>query len=878
VTDGATVWDGAARGARFARTKFRPGTLPGTLVARPALLDRLTAAAGKRLTSVIASAGSGKSVLLSNWVASRPSGFTAWLSCDEADANPVRFWAGFIEAPRALAPDFGGDAADLLSLENGVTADVTASIANDLAKLPTGFAVIVDDFHVAASAVARSMADLVERWPAETAQLVLASRIDPPVRLHKWRMTGELCELRDHDLYFSLTEARDLLDHFGVELTAADLDLLHERSEGWAAALQMAALALRAANDPVRVARSLDVRHHALAEYFVSEVLEQQPADIAQFMLDTSVLDHLTADAAEAVTGRSDAGAVLHHLDTENLFIVALDDERTTYRYHHLVRRVLHAELRARDRPRELVLQRRSAEWFASTGANRRATRHFLAAHELDQALDLMHEGVVADFMRDPALPPVPDLSTLDPSLVAAAPDRLLGLAADLMLSGDPRRGGEYLDLLARTQPLIAPDSALAIRLATARSVRHGLLGQAEQSVAEAQAARAINERSQVMDEWADGLPLILLRAYLWLENFPAVEHEAGLALATQSLPEPVKLVQVRGAQALAWFEFGDLTRANDAASAAEAEASRLEFSDHFFAVDHLRALAGLALERRDLDAAERLTERALTISERRRPAFEFLSLLDLAAIWATRGQVRDALTTVDAARQVLAGTGSELLARADELEAQLRLSLGDLRSPADLAQALPTTRRTLLQARVAIATDDHERARELLDTLAPAELTPREALVRQLLLTAAALGREDPVAANLLASALQAARREGFVNTVVTVAPQVTTYLVEQPQLGSSDEFMEQVITAALDVRAVHPDATGTAGRLVEPLTPAELRVLRLLPTSTYPQLAASLYISHNTVKTHLRSIFQKLGVNSRSQAIERAVDLRLL
>jgi LuxR family maltose regulon positive regulatory protein len=738
--------------------------------------------------------------------------------------------------------------------------------------------VIVDDFHVAAPAVARSMTDLVERWPAETAQLVLASRIDPPVRLHKWRMTGELCELRDHDLYFSRPEARDLLEHFGVELTAGDLDLLHERSEGWAAALQMAALALRGASDPIRVARSIDVRHHELAEYFVSEVLEQQPADIAQFMLDISVLDHLTADAAEALTGRTDAAFLLRHLDTENLFLVALDDERETYRYHHLVRRVLHAELRARDRTRELMLQRRSAEWFASTGATRRATRHFLAAHELDRALDLMHEGVVTDFLRDPALPPVPDLSTVDPSLVAAAPDRLLGLAADLMLSGDPRRGGEYLDLLMRTQPEIAPDSALAVRLATARSVRYGLMGQAEKTVAEAQAARAINERSHVMDEWASGLPLILLRAHLWLGDFPAVEREATIALATQSLPESVKLVQVRGAQALAWFEFGDLARATEAASAAEAEAVRLEFTDHFFSVDHLRALAGLALERRDLDAAERLTERALTISERRRPAFEFLSLLDLAAIWATRGQVRDALTTVDAARQVLAETGSELLARADELEAHLRLSLGDLRSPAELAKALPTTRRTLLQARVAIAADDHERARELLDALAPAELTPREALVRQLLLTASALGREDPVAANLLAAALQAARREGFVNTVVTVAPQVTTYLVEQPQLGSSDEFMEQVITAALDVRAVHPDATGTPGRLVEPLTPAELRVLRLLPTSTYPQLAASLYISHNTVKTHLRSIFQKLGVNSRSQAIERAVDLRLL
>src|SRR5262249_23155692 len=159
-------------------------------------------------------------------------------------------------------------------------------------------------------------------------------------------------------------------------------------------------------------------------------------------------------------------------------------------------------------------------------------------------------------------------------------------------------------------------------------------------------------------------------------------------------------------------------------------------------------------------------TERALTISERRRPAFEFLSLLDLAAIWATRGQVHDALTTVDAARQVLAGTGSGLRGRAGQLEAPLRVSPGGLRSPAELAQALPATRRTLLQAGLAIAADDHERARELLDALTAAELTPREALVRQLLLTAAALGREDPVAANLLASALQAARGAGFVNT----------------------------------------------------------------------------------------------------------------
>ena len=197
------------------------------------------------------------------------------------------------------------------------------------------------------------MTDLVERWPAETAQLVLASRIDPPVRLHRLRMAGELCELRDRDLYFSLAESRDLLANFGVEVAAADLALLHDRSEGWAAALQMAALSLRGTSDPARAARALDIRSHAIAEYFISEVLEQQPPEVAQFMLDTSVLGELTAAACTAVSGRQDAAALLRSIDSANLFLVALDDERTSFRYHHLVRQVLRAELRARDRDRE---------------------------------------------------------------------------------------------------------------------------------------------------------------------------------------------------------------------------------------------------------------------------------------------------------------------------------------------------------------------------------------------------------------------------------------------------------------------------------------------------------------------------------------------
>jgi LuxR family transcriptional regulator, maltose regulon positive regulatory protein len=878
VAEGTAAGHAPLKGARFALSKFRPTTLPTTLVTRPELHDQLTAGAGTRLTVVVGSAGAGKSVLLSSWAAARSPGTTSWLSCDRADADPVRFWTAFIEAPRALAPGFGADAADLLAMDGAMSPDVTASIANDAMELPAGSAVIVDDFQSAAAAVSRDMADLVERWPAENAQLVLAGRSDPPLRLHRLRVAGELCELRDRDLYFSLAESRDLLANFGVEVAAGDLALLHQRSEGWAAALQMVALSLRGSTDPVRVVRALDLRSYPIAEYFIAEVLEQQPPEVSQFMLDTSILGELTADACAAITGRADAAALLRHIDTGNLFTVALDDERTSFRYHHLVRQVLRAELRARDRAREQKLQLMAGEWFESTGDMRRAARHYLAAQQADRALALIQDRVVANFLRDPVLPGVPDLSMVDPSLLADAPERLLALATDLLTWGDTARGGEYLDLLERVQPTIPPGSELVARSAVMRSFHYSQIGQLDEAVSLALAARTGREGTPLTDDWNLTVPLILLRLYNCLEDYQAVEREAAAALALPGLTEVARLVMVPGARALAWQEYGNLAEAADAAGAASVEASRLGFGQHFFAVDHLRALAGLALERRDLDTAERLAEQALSITERRRPLFEFLTLLDRARIWAARGQVREALASIEAARLVLPGAAPVLRARANELEALLRLSLGDLRSAAELAGGLPPGRRELLLARIALAADDHHTAQEHLRSPSLDGLTPRRALERQVLLAAAAIAREDPLAAGTLGGVLHTARQGRFLNTVVTAALQVTTYLIEHAAQAGPDPFMEQLIAAALEVRSVRSAAARSAHVLAEPLTAAELRILKLLPTSTYLQMAATLYVSRNTVKTHLRSVYQKLGVTSRAEAIERALDLQLL
>jgi LuxR family maltose regulon positive regulatory protein len=257
---------------------------------------------------------------------------------------------------------------------------------------------------------------------------------------------------------------------------------------------------------------------------------------------------------------------------------------------------------------------------------------------------------------------------------------------------------------------------------------------------------------------------------------------------------------------------------------------------------------------------------------------FEFLALLDRARIWGARGQVRGALATIETARLVLAGTGSVLLARADELEALLRLSLGDLRSPAELAGGLPAARRALLLAKVALASGDHHVAREHLRALSPGALSPRRALERQILLAAAAIERGDPTATGVLSGVLDAARREGYLNAVVTTAPQMTSYLAGHSAQLLMDPFTEQLISAALQVRTTGSGPSRPGRGLIEPLTAAEERILHLLPTSTYLQMAAVLYVSRNTVKTHLRSVYQKLGVASRSEAIQRAIDLRLL
>jgi tetratricopeptide (TPR) repeat protein len=353
------------------------------------------------------------------------------------------------------------------------------------------------------------------------------------------------------------------------------------------------------------------------------------------------------------------------------------------------VRETLRAELTARDPGRERVLQLRAAGWFESAGDARRAARHFMSARQSHRALALLRDKSIADFLRDPVQPAPLDVSEIRPEAIMDAPDELLALATDLLLSGDIAHGGQYLDLFEQI-PSARLEPALEARLAVARAFRFTTTGRLARALGTAMRARVIQGKAQLGDEWTTAVSLILLSVYPCLEIPDAVEREAATTLKMPALDEPARLVLVPGARALALVESGHLAEGADAAEAAEADAVRLGFGRHFFAVDHLRALAGLALERRDLDTAEHLTEQVLSISQQWPPLFEFLALLDRAKIWAARGRVCEALATIESARQILEEPSTALVARADEQEAVLRLSLGDPRSPAELAGRLP--------------------------------------------------------------------------------------------------------------------------------------------------------------------------------------------
>jgi LuxR family transcriptional regulator, maltose regulon positive regulatory protein len=368
------------------------------LVHRPRLAGRFVSEDQPALTLVSAPAGFGKTTLVAEWVADgeRP---TAWLSLDARDNDSAFFWSYLIAAVQVAVPGVGDAALSLLQSDPSAREAVATILLNDLDALATDLVVVLDDYHVIESTdVHESLAFLVEHLPPQV-HLVLASRSDPPLALARMRVRGELLEIRAADLRFTLNEASAYFrDAMGLDLSIEDVGALEARTEGWIAALQLAALSLQGRDDVSEFIASFAGDDRFVVDYLAEEVLERQPEVVRDFLLQTAILARLTGSLCDAVTGGSGGTAMLEMLDRANLFLVPLDDQRRWYRYHHLFGDVLRARLMGEQPEHVLELHRRASDWYEANGDRAEAISHATAGEEFERAAQLIE--LAAPMMR----------------------------------------------------------------------------------------------------------------------------------------------------------------------------------------------------------------------------------------------------------------------------------------------------------------------------------------------------------------------------------------------------------------------------------------------------------------------------------------------
>ena len=376
--------------------KFRsPGLRPG-LVSRPRLTKQLMKASGA-LVMVAAPPGFGKTTLLAQWEAADPRRF-AFVSLDPADNDPVALWTGVVTAVRQVAPSFGGSVEPMLrSLDGATVGPLVQRVAAELDQLDEPVVVVLDDYHVIHNPVCHASVEALTAHPVIDAPLAVSTRADPPVPLGRLRASGELVEIRGSDLAFTAAEAEEVLNGaMGLGLSAREVDILDECTEGWPAGLQLAALGLQGCADRQEFLSSFGGSNRHIVDYLSEVVLDSLDEDTRRFLLQTSILSELSGPLCDAVTGRGDSATLLDSLQRSNMFVLPLDDQRQRYRYHHLFGELLRDQLTLTMPGQPARLHQAASAWFAEAGRRDEAIRHAIAADDLQAAADLAVSGWVA--------------------------------------------------------------------------------------------------------------------------------------------------------------------------------------------------------------------------------------------------------------------------------------------------------------------------------------------------------------------------------------------------------------------------------------------------------------------------------------------------
>jgi LuxR family maltose regulon positive regulatory protein len=876
-------------------TKLTPPRTHFRLVSRPRLLALLDAGAQRLLTLVSAPAGAGKTTLLASWRSSgRPPGPVAWLSLDPDDNEAARFWAYVVAALRRSGAAPANSALRSLTPKPGSDDTFLPLLVNSLAKLPTPVVLIIDDLQDLTDATVLKGLEFLLRHAPPQLRLVLGTRVDPPLPLQRLLVSGQLAQIRSADLAFTIDEAAGLLTDYEHQprLSEDDLGLLQARTEGWAAGLRLAALSLQGQPDPHRFVTELAGDDQSIADYLVREVLDRQPEELRRFLLQTSIVDELNCDLADALTGGYDGGRMLARLERANAFVAALGSHRGAYRYHELFAGLLRYELR-REAPDQVAeLHRRAARWYAERGAAVSAIQQALMAEEWRYAADLVAEHGLSLILRSETSTFRHLAGRLPSNLVQAEPELALLAAAEGIVRDDPEAASVYLRLAQRRREQLDRNrrDRFALLLAICRSALAWQVGDLEKVVDTGKEALALQTRAAAgSSDDARAVTLSNLgMAELWAGDLDAAEvHlQDGQAAAVRAGLCPLQLTCTSQLAVLHAMR-GALGQASRLGESAVELVEQCGWSSSVQAAGGYLALAWVHYQRDDLIEAERCLEWAASASQtrRERPVTLVVAMMR-ARLQRARGDLAGALATVASAREDLTTwrppdrlwrwlvlTEAELHSEAGQPQSAGSLLDGlDESAPLGVAEAV-----TLARLRLAEGDPAGTAAilASCLDGTAPEGLlvAPVEAWLLDAL-ASDALADRDRAAASL-EHALVLGEREGFRRSFLDAGARARSLLVRyRHRMPTSWSYLDELLRASAEsVPIPAPPPT-----LIDPLTERERIVLQYLPSlMTYEEIASDLYVSPNTVKSHVNGIFHKLGVSGRRQAVRSARELQL-
>ena len=864
--------------------KLRIPRLSAAVFRRERVASLIENASAHPVTVVKARAGAGKTMACATWAvaAARPRR-VAWLTLDEGDRSPARFWANVtaalaadsipasIPAEQPLVPR-GRDGAD----------DLPASLMNAVRGVGGPTVLVLDNMQeLAESSVLPELSYLVRHAPP-TLRLILSGRYMPGLQLAKMRLAGDLAEITEADLACTPDEADAFVAALGLAPDEAERDALLRCTEGWMAGLRMAALAVR----PAQGAGYGGIGSApAVADYLHDEVLDRQSSQVQLFMRRTSIAKRLTGELADRLTGEPGGAFVLDRLHRQNSFVDRDTDGH--YRYHPCLRATLLAELRQWQAPEVPLLFGRAARWHAASGEAVEAVACSAEADDWGFASQALAEVGIAGLLPDRAVEleevlaglPAP-LRTDDPVIAAA-------LAAARLCDGDPECAAVYLDCAQRAidddgEPAPVIELWLAalrvMRAASSPDADHGTIEACQEQAEKAQAAASTVQAHQAL-----GL-LWLVLGTAWLGRWELTEARSALGRAEHQLTAANLTglrTRTRGWRALAEAFYGDLTAAADLVGQVRASVPAEPAGECFATL----AAGWLALERDDLDSARKLLDDVATATVRRLPGEP-----DAEAL-RTMIKAKVALAAGDAAAArglVTLGRGADPdLAALSALDADIALRTGDIARAAALAAPDRQPRSAcwrLARARVLLAGGDPagalDEASACLDGPgAVAAVTLRDRIAALLAAAAASrrLGAADATAEFLERALLIAEPHDAYRPFLDAGSGIHSAIAVLIPPTSPVASFAARVIerfVCQLPVASRDPGAPEYS-----PLTSSEVAVLRLLPSYlTNQEIAEQLFLSVNTVKTHLRSAYHKLGVTSRREAIARGRRLRLL